>query len=122
MLNEEMLKIVKNLNIPDIQTHLFLCADPHKAVCSNSESAKISWTYLKNRIKELKLDKEKGVYRSLTHCLRICVKGPILLVYPEKTWYHSCTPEVIEKILQEHIIEGNPVKEYLIPTDHNTIQ
>jgi (2Fe-2S) ferredoxin len=113
-MNEEKAKLqetARKLGIGSYRRHVFLCIGPD---CCTPEVGQEAWEALKKGVKEHGLGAgPNACFRTKVGCLRICTSGPTVVVYPEGTWYHGMTTERIPRFVQEHLVEGKPIQEWV---------
>jgi (2Fe-2S) ferredoxin len=109
---EDQLKnAAAKVGVGGYRRHVLLCTGPS---CCTPEVGMAAWDVLKAQIKEKGLaGGENACYRTKVGCLRICCHGPTMLVYPEGTWYSGMTADRIPRFVQEHLVEGKPVEEWV---------
>lgn len=95
--------------------HILFCVG---GSCGNTEESLKLFDYLRNQLKALGLDSGEGrIMRSKSTCLGVCGGGPVAVVYPEAIWYGSLDQAKIDRIIQEHLIEGIPAKDLILPLE-----
>ena len=108
---EQLRQAAAKLGLGGYRRHVFLCTGPS---CCTPEEGMAAWEVLKKEIKEKGLGGGENVcYRTKVGCLRICCHGPTAVVYPEGTWYHGLTAERVPHLVQQHLVEGRPVEEWV---------
>jgi (2Fe-2S) ferredoxin len=107
-MHEELEAAAVKLSLGKNSRHILLCTGPS---CCTPETGTAAWEALKAQLKEK--DLAHSCLRSKVGCLRICCHGPTMLVYPEGTWYHGMTADRIPRFVQEHMLEGKPIAEWI---------
>ena len=93
------------------RAHVLICGGTG---CTSSGSHELI-SLFEQKLKEKHLDKEIKVVR--TGCFGLCAAGPVVIVYPDGTFYSRVKPENVEEIIEEHLIKGRQVQ-HLIYVDH----
>lgn len=100
---------------PKIKSHMRQILVCMEGDCASKSDAKAIRKQFKKHL--AKVQSKKGVGRSLCtgmDCVGPCRGGPIVVVWPEGVWYHGVDAKAVDRIIDEHIIGGKPVADYLL--------
>ena len=92
--------------------HVFFCCNQRKngeASC-NDHGASDMRAYAKDRVKELGLSGPDNVRINQAGCLDRCELGPVMVVYPNETWYTYGDKSDVDEIVEEHLKNGRVVE------------
>ena len=94
------------------QYHVFFCTNLREdgSACCQRFDAQAMRDYAKQRSKELGLAGPGKVRINSAGCLDRCNEGPVLVVYPEGTWYSYVDRADLDEIIEEHLVHGRPVE------------
>lgn len=92
--------------------HVFFCCNQREAPaeCCNNHGAENLLAYAKTRAAELGLTGPGELRLNKAGCLGRCAEGPVIVIYPEGTWYRYGSREDIDEILSEHLLHGRIVE------------
>jgi (2Fe-2S) ferredoxin len=108
-------QLARGLGIGEYRRHVFLCTGPD---CCSPQVGLEAWTALKEELKDRRLDLgSNGCYRTKVGCLRICTQGPTMVVYPEGARYSGMVAARMPILVQEHLVDGQPVKEWMFASN-----
>ena len=108
-------ELAPRLGIGRLTHHVLLCDGPS---CCEEREGHLAWGQLKrdaSRVNATLVDRQVFVTRC--DCLKLCDRGPIVVVYPDGVWYERAGADVIRRLIEEHVLGGKPVADHTFAVD-----
>ena len=95
----------------DYKRHLLVCVGPR---CTEEGESEELFSMLAEKFKAVGIDSgEMRVKRTRTSCFATCKSGPIICVQPDGIWYYNVTEANLDRIIQQHFVDGVPVEDLI---------